>query len=567
MYRHFHKVIVQANFHKCHFRGLRPALNKLLCSKCLSTTSSLIGPDNVIHSNMPDIDLPTNVPFHQFMFDRCDQYKSLVAVEDYITGHQYTFGELKEKSIRVASGLHRSGYRKGDVVAVYSTNQINYTVLMLACAATGVCFSAVNPTYTPGELSHHLLHSGSKAVFTTPNVASNVSKALQLKQTQVKGLFVFGEAEGFRPFQTLLDDDGRMFPYVDINPVTDVFVLPYSSGTTGLPKGVMLTHFNCMANCKQIFSSIPTSPMDRALGLLPMFHIYGMIVVQLSVLLGGASLVYLPKFEPSTFLQCLQNKQISLAHLVPPLALFLSRNPEVLQYSLKSLKRIICGAAPLGPEVTAELLKRLDHDITFNQAFGMTELSPVATVDTSSTLGSVGYLVANTLGKIVDTETNRTLGVGEVGEICVKGPQVMKGYFNNQQATDQMIEPDGWLHTGDVGFVSRDGLLFMQDRLKELIKYKGYQVAPAELEALLLGNPDVQDVAVLGVPDEESGELPRAFVVKKPGSRVTPESLMKYIEGRVASTKRLRGGVQFIDEIPKNPSGKILRRVIRDKYV
>ncbi|KAH9519667.1 4-coumarate--CoA ligase 1 [Bulinus truncatus] len=307
--------------------------------------------------------------------------------------------------------------------------------------------------------------------------------------------------------------------------------------------------------------------MDRALGLLPMFHIYGMIVVQLSVLLGGASLVYLPKFEPSTFLQCLQNKQISLAHLVPPLALFLSKNPEVLQYSLKSLKRIICGAAPLGPEVTAELLQRLDHDITFNQAFGMTELSPVATVDTSSTLGSVGYLVANTLGKIVDTDTNRTLGVGEVGEICVKGPQVMKGYFNNQQATDQMIEPDGWLHTGDVGFVSSDGLLFMQDRLKELIKYKGYQVAPAELEALLLGHPDVQDVAVLGVPDEESGELPRAFVVKKPGSKVTPESLMKYIEGRVASTKRLRGGVQFIDEIPKNPSGKILRRVIRDKYV
>ncbi|KAH9519669.1 hypothetical protein Btru_003281 [Bulinus truncatus] len=196
----------------------------------------------------------------------------------------------------------------------------------------------------------------------------------------------------------------------------------------------------------------------------------------------------------------------------------------------------------------------------------MTELSPTCTIDTTCTPGSVGHFLANTFGKIVDTETNRTLGVGEVGEICVKGPQVMKGYFNNQQATDQMIEPDGWLHTGDIGHVKNDGMLFVQDRLKELIKYKTYQVAPAELEALLLGHPGVQDVAVLGVPDEDCGELPKAFVVRKPGSKVTESELVKFVEIRCSTINRLRGGVQFIDEIPKNPSGKILRRILKEKY-
>ncbi|KAH9519671.1 4-coumarate--CoA ligase 1 [Bulinus truncatus] len=486
--------------------------------------------------------------------------------EDFLTGQKYTYSQLKEKAIKIASGLHRLGYRKGDVICVYSANHINFSVLMLACAATGVWFSAVNPAFTADELCSQLVHSGSKAVFTSPQGVLNVTRALKLKENQVKGLFVFGEAEGFRPFQTLLDDDGRMFPDVDINPLTDVFVLPYSSGTTGLPKGVMLTHFNCMANCKQIFCNIPTSPSDRALGLLPLYHIYGMIVIQFAVLLGGASVTFLPKFQPETFLQCIQDKQITLAHLVPPIVLFLSKHPMVSEYNLTSLERILCGAAPMGVEISREFLKRLDHGLTLNQGYGMTELSPTCTIDTTCTPGSVGQFLANTFGKIVDTEANRTLGVGEVGEICVKGPQVMKGYFNNQQATDQMIEPDGWLHTGDIGHVKNDGMLFVQDRLKELIKYKAYQVAPAELEALLLGHPGVQDVAVLGVPDEDCGELPKAFVVRKPGSKFTESELVKFVEVRCSTINRLRGGVQFIDEIPKNPSGKILRRILKEKY-
>ncbi|XP_055881151.1 uncharacterized protein LOC106069292 [Biomphalaria glabrata] len=536
-------------------------------SKWIST-SSLIGPDNVVRSHLPDINIPTNVTFHQFLFEKCDQYKNLVAVEDFLSGQTYTFAQLKEKAIKVASGLHRLGYRKGDVISVYSPNHVHYPVLMLACAATGVWFSAVNPSYKEDELRRQLLHSGSKAVFTTPSSASLVSTVVKCRDSLVKDLFVFGSAEGFqgfRPFQYLLDDDGRMFPDVDINPVEDVFILPYSSGTTGLPKGVMLTHYNCMANCLQIASSLPTSPEDRVLGLLPLFHLFGMIVVQFSVLLGGSSVVYLPKFEPETFLKCLQDKQITLAHLVPPLVVFLAKHPLVSQYNLRSVQRIFCGAAPLGPELTAEFLKRLDHGLKINQGFGSTEtISP--TLDVTSTIGSVGYMVVNTLGKFVSTE-NKTLPPGGVGEFCVKGPQVMKGYYKNKQATDEMIEPNGWIHTGDVGYVSESGLIYIQDRIKDIIKYKGFQVPPAELEALLLGHPDVQDVAVLGVPDLECGELPKAFVVKKPGSKVNEQELLKYVEDRVSHIKRLRAGVLFIDEIPKNPSGKILRKIIRNKYL
>ncbi|KAK0050715.1 4-coumarate--CoA ligase 5 [Biomphalaria pfeifferi] len=517
-----------------------------VCSRWMST-SSLIGPDNVVRSHLPDINIPTNVPFHQFMFEKCDQYKNLVAVEDFLSGQTYTFAQLKEKAIKVGSGLHRLGYRKGDVISVYSPNHVHYPVLMLACAATGVWFSAVNPSYKEDELRRQFLHSGSKAVFTTPSSASLVSTVVKCRDSQVKDLFVFGSVEGFqgfRPFQYLLDDDGRMFPDVDINPVEDVFILPYSSGTTGLPKGVMLTHYNCMANCLQIASSLPTSPEDRVLGLLPLFHLFGMIVVQFSVLLSGSSVVYLPKFEPETFLKCLQDKQITLAHLIR--------------------KENFCGAAPLGPELTAEFLKRLDHGVTINQGFGSTEtISP--TLDVTSTNGSVGYMVVNTLGKFVNTE-NKTLPPGKAGEFCVKGPQVMKGYYKNKQATDEMIEPNGWIHTGDVGYVSESGLIYIQDRIKDIIKYKGFQVPPAELEALLLGHPDVQDVAVLGVPDLECGELPKAFVVKKPGSKVKEQELVNYVEDRVSHIKRLRAGVLFIDEIPKNPSGKILRKMIRIKY-
>ncbi|CAL1545805.1 unnamed protein product [Lymnaea stagnalis] len=533
------------------------------------STSTVVTPDNIIRSPVPDVNIPTDVPFHQFVFEKCDLYKDLPAVDDFLTGRMYTYGQLKTNAIKVASALHRLGYRKGDTVMVFSSNHIDYTVLMIACAANGIWFCAANPTFTPEELSRQLNHSGSKAVFTIAPLAGTVKAAVDNKEfpNKVKNLFVFGEAPGFQPFQTLLDDDGKAFPDVDINPTEDVFTLPYSSGTTGLPKGVMLTHYNCMANCYQALASIQATSEDRCLGILPLYHIYGMVTVQFAVLQGGATLTYLPKFEPESFLKCLQDKKITLAHLVPPLMVFLTKHPMVDGYNLKSLKRVVSGAAPLGAELTHEFQNKFSHGVKVNQGYGLTETSPVTNVDITGTPGSIGPMVANTMGKIVDLETNKILGPGELGEFCVKGPQVMKGYYNNKKATDEMIDPDGWLHTGDIGYFTKEGLVFIKDRLKELIKYKGSQVPPAELEALLLGHPDIQDVAVIGVPDEISGELPKAFVIKKPGSKVTEQDIIKFVEERVTHIKRLRGGVQFVDEIPKNPSGKILRRILKAKYL
>ncbi|KAH9519673.1 4-coumarate--CoA ligase 1 [Bulinus truncatus] len=571
MYRQLQRLLLQTYSSSQSLLARSPCVCVLphQISGCHIATQPTVTPDNILHSHLPDINIPTNVPFHQFLFDKCDQYKNLTAVEEFLTGKKYTYQQLKEKSVKVARGLYNMGYRKGDIVLAFSPNQIDYTVLMLACATIGVWFCAANPAFTADELNRQVVHSNCKAIFTIPFFAGTVKAAVEIKSqpNNVKDLFVFGEAPGFQPFDNLISGDGLTYPDVDIDPVNDVLALPYSSGTTGLPKGVMLTHHNLMSNCLQALTSIRATTEDRSLGLLPLYHIYGMTAVQFSILYSGSSITFLPKFEPESFLKCLQDKKITLAHLVPPLIIFLAKHPVVSAFNLTSLRTVISGAAPLGAEVTLEFLKRFTHGVSVNQGYGLTETSPVINVDVTGTPGSIGNLVANTQGKIVDLETNKILGVGETGEFCVKGPQIMKGYYKDKSATDQMIEPEGWLHTGDIGYYTKDGLVFIKDRLKELIKYKGSQVPPAELEALLLGHPDVQDVAVLGVPDEESGELPRAFVVKKPGSKVTEEVLIKYVEERVAHTKRLRGGVLFIDEVCKNPSGKILRRIMRDKYL
>ncbi|CAG5134861.1 unnamed protein product, partial [Candidula unifasciata] len=500
---------------------------------CFSrVAASNVSQDNIVRSPLPNLDIPTNVPFHQFIFDKCDQFKNKLAVEDFLTGKQYTYAQLKEKSIRVASGLHRLGYGKGDILLSISPNTVDVTVLMLACAANGMWYSSANPTFTAGELAMQLNHCGAVILVAASGLTATATEALANTEfpNQVKDLFVFGEAPGFQPFQKLLDDDGSLFPEVKINPLEDVYILPYSSGTTGLPKGVMLTHYNCLADCMQIINSAPVTPEDRCLGLLPLYHIYGMIVVQFTVLLGGATISYLPKFEPEIFLRCLQERKITFAHLVPPIIVFLAKHPLVSKYDLTSLRKVICGAAPLGVEISNEFLQRFSNRVKLNQGYGLTETSPVVNIDFTSTLGSIGHLVSNTEGKIVDIETNRVLGPEEKGEYCVRGPQVMKGYYKNQKATDDMIEPDRWLHTGDIGYYNKDGIFYIEERLKELIKYKGSQVAPAELEAILLGHPNVQDAAVIGVPDQAAGELPKAFIVKKPGSSVTEEEIIKFIE-------------------------------------
>jgi len=545
--------------------SLQQQSRQLSLSYC-RPTQKLISADNIISSPTPEITVPDQA-FHHLLFDRCEQFKDNTALEEYLTGKSCTYKELKEMSINVASNLHQMGFRKGDIVLVFSTNCIDFTILFLACSMLGVWFSPANPTFTTGELSNQLRHGRASSVFVHSSLSDTMTAALaECTDVEVKHKFSFGEVDGYKTFQSLLEENSSVLPDVAFNPAEDILALPYSSGTTGLPKGVMLTHRNCVANVLQTSNSVPVKETDVAIGLLPLYHIYGMIVVQFGVLDRGGCVVFLPKFEPVSFLSCVQDKKVTMAHLVPPLVLFLARHPVVSDYDLSSLRKVVCGAAPLSADTSEEFCKRHDYVNYFTQGYGLTETSPVTNIDLTQTFGCTGNFVCNTEGKIVDFETGRVLGMGEEGELYIRGPQIMKGYYKNQKATDEMISEDGWLATGDIGIFDEQGRIFIKDRLKELIKYKGSQVAPAELEAVVLTHPAVLDAAVIGMPDEEAGELPRAFVVKKAGVEVTEDEIVQFVDGLVAKAKRLRGGVQFISEVPKNPSGKILRRILRSKY-
>jgi acyl-CoA synthetase (AMP-forming)/AMP-acid ligase II len=298
--------------------------------------------------------------------------------------------------------------------------------------------------------------------------------------------------------------------------------------------------------------------------VLPFFHIYGAIWLMNLPLYRGATVVTMPRFELTAFLQVMQDYRISAALLVPPIVLALTKHPLVDEFDLSSLEWIGCGAAPLSPELEQACGKRLDCRIS--QGYGLTETSCNTHRVTDDLVGQmpgeVGPLVPNTECRIVDVATAEDVGFGELGELLVRGPQIMKGYLNNPQATALTIDRNGWLHTGDVARIEENGALRIVDRIKELIKYKAYQIAPAELEALLLTHPVITDAAVIALPDEEAGEVPKAFVVTN-GS-ITPEEVTEYVAEHVAPYKRVRA-VEIIDEIPKAPSGKILRRVLIDR--
>jgi 4-coumarate--CoA ligase len=349
-----------------------------------------------------------------------------------------------------------------------------------------------------------------------------------------------------------------------VDTADQVVVMPYSSGTTGLPKGVMLTHRNLVANLEQSQAILEINSEDVGIGVLPFFHIYGMQVLMNGALAQGTTLVTMPRFDLEQFLQICQDYSVTRYYLVPPIVLALAKHPMVDEYDLSAVRQVFSGAAPLGAELAAEASARVGCEVV--QGYGLTETSPVthATPMGGFKAGSIGVLLPNTECRIVDPVTEEDLGLGADGEIWIRGAQVMRGYLNNPEATSATIDSDGWLHTGDVGHVDEDGHYFIVDRLKELIKYKGFQVPPAELEALLIAHPAVADVAVVPLPDEEAGEVPKAFVVAKPGVEVTAEQLKDYVAGHVAHYKQIKE-LEFIDEIPKSASGKILRRVLRDR--
>ena len=510
----------------------------------------------IFTSRFPDVAIP-DVPLVDYVFERADQFLDHVALIEGPTGRRITYRELQALVRRVASGLTARGFRRGDALCLFSPNIPEYAAVFFGVASLGGVNTTANPMYGAEELARQLRDSGARIVVTVPILADRALKAAEL----VGGaeVIVFGEAPGCTPFAALLAAGDGTVPTVTIDTANDVVALPYSSGTTGLPKGVMLTHRNLVANLAQCDFIDLSVPGDATIGILPFFHIYGMIVILCGVMRHGATVVTMPQFDLETYLRLTQEHKAKAAYLVPPIALALAKHPMVDQFDLSSLQMVNSGAAPMSGDLEQAIFERLG--VFAKQGYGMTETSPVTHFTPFDRAmykpGSCGLLVPNTECRVVDIETGRELGPNERGELYIRGPQVMKGYLNHAEATAASIDADGWLRTGDVAYADEDGFFYIVDRLKEFIKYKGYQVAPAELEALLLTHPKVADVAVIPVADDEAGEVPKAFIVAREACGA--QEIMDFVAASVAPYKKVRA-VEFIDKIPKSASGKILRR-------
>lgn len=513
----------------------------------------------IVRSPFPDVEIP-EMSLTELVMRQTARLATKPALIDGVTGEIMTYGQFEILIRRLAIGLTSRGFGKGDVLAIYSENRPAFAVAVHGAIAAGGAVTTINPLATAHELASQLNDSQAVYLIASPTVLEKAIQAMA-EASSIREVFVFGEAEGARPFDALLTEDGP-WPSVEINPREDVALLPYSSGTTGRPKGVMLTHYNIVANFHQGEHLDLIAEDDTVIAFMPFFHMYGISMFLTYGLATGTTLVTMPRFDLEHYLQLLQGYRSKRAYVVPPIVIAFARHPIVEKYDLSSLRFLLTGAAPVGAELCAAVEQRLGCTVT--QAYGMTELSPGAHVypggDNRS--GSAGAPMPSTESKIVDIESGRDLGPHERGEVWVRGPQVMKGYLNRPDATAATITPDGWLKTGDIGYFDEGGYFYIVDRLKELIKYKGYQVAPAELEALLLTHPAVADAAVIGIPDEEAGELPKAFIVLR--GEASAEEIMAFVAERVAPYKKIRL-VEFTDQIPKAASGKILRRVLIER--
>ncbi|MEW2305502.1 4-coumarate--CoA ligase family protein [Streptomyces sp. NPDC006655] len=510
---------------------------------------------------------PVELPIHEAVLGRAAEFGDAPALIDGTDGTTLTYAQLDRFHRRIAAALADAGVRKGDVLALHSPNTVAFPTAFYAATRAGAAVTTVHPLATPEEFAKQLRDSAARWIVTVSPLLETARRAAELAGG-VEEIFVCDSATGHRSLIDMLATDAPE-PQVDIDPVEDVVALPYSSGTTGVPKGVMLTHRQIATNLAQLDASVPAGPGDRVLAVLPLFHIYGLTALMNAPLRKGATVVVLPRFDLATFLAAIQNHRITGLYVAPPIVLALAKHPLVEQYDLSSLKYVMSAAAPLDAQLAAACSRRLGLP-PVGQAYGMTELSPgthVVPLDAmhQAPPGTVGRLIASTEMRIVSLDDpDKDVPTGEPGEILIRGPQVMKGYLGRPDDTAAMIDPDGWLHTGDVGRADADGWLFVVDRVKELIKYKGFQVAPAELEALLLTHPGIADAAVVGAYNEDGNEIPHAFVVRQPtAADLTENETMLYVAERVAPYKRVRK-VTFVTAVPRAASGKILRRELRD---
>jgi 4-coumarate--CoA ligase len=558
-----------------------------------------------VKSQFPPVHLPETDIF-SFLFKRTDrQYPDdQIIYQDAVTNKSYTYSTVKSMAEDFGKGLKfLLDWKKGDVLAMFAPNSIDTPAITWGTLWAGGVVSPANPGYTTAELTYQLKDSGARAIVTIRPVLDTVKAACAEAGISEDCIFLLGEDRDpinrFKHWSSVRVTSGtsRYRPAKISSPKTDLAFLVYSSGTTGRPKGVKLTHYNLTSNIAQLqtgeqgnltWNGSHTSPgiplqrgrPDKILACLPFFHIYGLTALIHNPLYSGVTSIVLSKFDIETFCSLIQQHKITYSYIVPPMVLLLSKHPCVTQYDLSSIRMTNSGAAPLTEDLVRSVYKRTG--IRVKQGYGLSETSPTAFQqrweDWDAKIGSTGWLFPNMEAKFCavplaegESDGSKEVPVGETGELYLRGPNVFIGYHNNNVATRECLSEDGWFRTGDVGYLDAEGNLFITDRVKELIKYKGFQVPPAELEGYLVDHPLVDDVAVIGVESKYLGtECPRAYVVPtggmdKAATEENAREIISWLDGRVANHKKLRGGVAFVESVPKSASGKILRRVLKEQ--
>lgn len=506
-------------------------------------------------------DLPETSTWHFVFENDKGTPDDKVIYQDGITDRKITYGELRTLTKRMAHGLRNGlGLEKGDRVLIFSSNSILYPALVQSTQAAALVCSLANSGYSASELVHQITDSKPRVLVAGKEVICIAREALKLAKSNAK-LYLLEEetADNVKSIWSLMTKDELTPEKISAKDAHKVAFMCYSSGTTGKAKGVESTHYNLTSVIRQVIATEPESytSEERWLGFLPLYHMYGHFFMSFLAPYVGATVVIIPKFDFALYLSLIQKHKITLGHIVPPIAVLLTKDPRVSKYDLTTIKSWRCGAAPLAAELSNALLDRCKIPIL--GGYGMTESTCVISMSPmvgENPHGASGLLVPNMEAKL------------DNGELLVRGPNIMKGYHNNDKANKETFTSDGWMRTGDIVHFDERGNLFVVDRLKELIKYKAFQVPPADLEDLLLQHPSVSDSAVIGIYDKaQATELPRAYVVLAPGTKKDgiEQQIIDWVAAKVSNHKRLRGGVVVLDAVPKSASGKILRRVLRDQ--
>ncbi|GMH20518.1 hypothetical protein Nepgr_022359 [Nepenthes gracilis] len=526
--------------------------------------------NSTFYSKRSPIPLPPNESLDIATFISSRPHLGKTAFIDAATGRRLTFSDVWEAVDSLSSSLSSMGVRKGHVILILSPNSVLFPIVCLSVMSLGAVVTTTNPLNTKAEIAKQIADSKPFLAFTIPQLLP------KLVDSDVRIILIgddsgqkIGNGFGVKILATLEElirrspSETRIKDRVTQN---DTATLLYSSGTTGASKGVLSSHRNLVAMVQTIISRFKIDGPDEIVFIctVPMFHIYGLVAFATGLLAAGATVVVLPKFEMSDLLSAISKYRVTDFPLVPPILVGMMNNADEIKskYDLRSLRFVLSGGAPLSKEVIEGFVEKFP-EVTILQGYGLTESAAIGastdSLEESRKYGTAGLLSPNMEAKIVDPDSSEALPVNRTGELWLRGPTIMKGYFNNPEATAATLDPNGWLRTGDLCYIDEDGFIFVVDRLKELIKYKGYQVPPAELEALLLTHPEIEDAAVIPFPDREAGQYPMAYVVRKAGSRLSENAVMDFVAKEVAPYKRIRR-VAFIASVPKNASGKILRK-------